>query len=46
MIYFKGVICTPHLKKTELRLIHKYLVLASDGLWDVMNDKVMNVIII
>jgi serine/threonine protein phosphatase PrpC len=35
-----GVICTPNVIRTELRLTHRWLVIASDGLWDTMTDKV------
>ena len=38
-VYFnitKGVIVEPYVKKIELRMIHKYLILATDGLWDVV----------
>jgi serine/threonine protein phosphatase PrpC len=34
-----GVIVTPHVTKTELRVIHKFIVVATDGLWDVVSDK-------
>ncbi|EGR31339.1 protein phosphatase 2c, putative [Ichthyophthirius multifiliis] len=34
-----GVICLPDCNRIELRIIHKYLVLASDGLWDVVQPK-------
>lgn len=30
----------PHIEKVELRLIDKYLVVATDGLWDVCSDQV------
>ena len=29
-----GLIVKPEVKKVEIRLSHKYLVVASDGLWD------------
>ncbi|KAL4445573.1 hypothetical protein ABPG74_006124 [Tetrahymena malaccensis] len=34
-----GVIAQPDITRMELRLIHKYLVVASDGLWDVVIPK-------
>jgi serine/threonine protein phosphatase PrpC len=30
----------PTIKKTELRMINKYLIVASDGVWDVIQDEV------
>ena len=30
----------PFIKKIELRKIHKYIVVASDGVWDVIKDTV------
>jgi serine/threonine protein phosphatase PrpC len=33
-----GVIPTPHVKKYALRPSDGYLVIASDGLWDIMSD--------
>lgn len=35
-----GVICTPFIQRIELRVIHKWLVVASDGLWDVIDENV------
>lgn len=35
----QGLICTPFINTIELRLIHKYLILASDGVWDVIKDE-------
>lgn len=35
-----GVIATPEVLRMELRVIHKYIVIASDGLWDVVSPKV------
>lgn len=32
----KGLITVPSVKKFDLRLCHKWLILASDGLWDVL----------
>lgn len=29
-----GLTAVPEIKKMELRMTHKYLVMASDGLWD------------
>ncbi|KAL4461194.1 hypothetical protein ABPG72_011759 [Tetrahymena utriculariae] len=34
-----GVIAQPDVTRIELRMIHKYLVVASDGLWDVVIPK-------
>ncbi|CAD8090271.1 unnamed protein product [Paramecium primaurelia] len=34
-----GLICTPDQVKVELRLSHKWVVVASDGLWDVVNEQ-------
>ena len=39
-----GVICDPYISKTEIRLIHKYIVIATDGLWDVVTEKVINIL--
>ncbi len=33
-----GVCAQPYISKTEIRLIHKYLIVASDGLWDVFDE--------
>jgi protein phosphatase PTC1 len=33
-----GVICTPHINKHVLTENDRYIVIASDGLWDVVND--------
>ena len=33
-----GVICTPHINKIEIDSNDKYIIIASDGVWDVMND--------
>jgi len=33
-----GVICTPHVNKHMLTENDRYIVIASDGLWDVVND--------
>jgi len=35
----KGVSAVPYIERIELRLIDKYLVVATDGLWDVMEDQ-------
>ena len=32
------VICNPHITKNEIDIDDKYIVLASDGVWDVMNE--------
>ena len=34
-----GLIAKPEVKKVEIRLSHRYLVLASDGLWDFVDIK-------
>jgi len=36
-----GVTAIPDIMKIDLRVIHKYLVIASDGLWDVVLPKVI-----
>lgn len=33
-----GVICSPHVTKIEINDKCKYIVLASDGIWDVLDD--------
>ena len=33
-----GVICTPHIKKIDIDDKCKYVILASDGIWDVLDD--------
>ena len=33
-----GVICTPHIYKVELNLEDKYIIIASDGVWDALNE--------
>lgn len=38
----QGVIANPFINKLELRLIHKWIIVASDGLWDVMTENVNN----
>ena len=30
----------PYIERTELRVIDKFLVVATDGLWDVIDDQV------
>lgn len=35
----KGVIAKPFIKKHQLRSTDKYLVIASDGVWDSMEDQ-------
>lgn len=35
-----GVIATPDVISVDLRIIHKYLIVATDGLWDVITPKV------
>jgi len=32
----------PYIERIELRVIDKYLVIASDGLWDVVSDHVIH----
>ncbi|CAK70806.1 unnamed protein product (macronuclear) [Paramecium tetraurelia] len=34
-----GLTCTPDQVRVELRLSHKWVVVASDGLWDVVNEQ-------
>ena len=33
-----GVICSPHITKLEINDKFKYIILASDGVWDVLDD--------
>ena len=33
-----GVICLPHITKIEINDKCKYVILASDGIWDVLDD--------
>ena len=33
-----GVISSPHITKIEINSDHKYVIMASDGVWDVMDD--------
>ena len=33
-----GVICNPHITKNEIDIDDKYIVIASDGVWDVMDE--------
>jgi len=33
-----GVICKPHIVRTELNMGDKYIILASDGVWDALDD--------
>jgi len=35
----KGVTAMPYIERTELRVIDKFLVVATDGLWDVIDDQ-------
>jgi len=35
----KGVICNPYIEKIEVRVIDKFLVMGSDGLWDTVDDQ-------
>ena len=34
-----GVICEPHITKVNIEKDDKYLIIASDGVWDVMEDE-------
>ena len=39
-----GVICIPHIEKYEINYDDKYVIIASDGVWDVLNeDDVFNI---
>lgn len=40
-----GVISKPDIKKVPLRLHHRYVVIASDGLWDYVPIKTIQKII-
>ncbi len=40
-----GLISAPEIRKIELRLSHKYLLVASDGLWDFVSLKVIHKIL-
>ena len=33
-----GVICTPHVTKIDINDKYKYIIMASDGIWDVLDD--------
>ena len=33
-----GVICNPHISKNEIDIDDKYIIIASDGVWDVMDE--------
>ena len=33
-----GVICSPHITKIEINDKCKYVIMASDGVWDVLDD--------
>ena len=33
-----GLICTPHIVKHTVKPFDKYLVIASDGIWDELSD--------
>ncbi len=39
-LFYKGVSIVPTVNKTELRIKHGNIVVASDGIWDVINDSV------
>jgi serine/threonine protein phosphatase PrpC len=34
-----GLIARPEVKKVEIRLSHRFVIVASDGLWDFVNPK-------
>jgi serine/threonine protein phosphatase PrpC len=34
-----GVICNPHISRNEINSEDKFIVIASDGVWDVINDE-------
>jgi serine/threonine protein phosphatase PrpC len=34
-----GLIARPEVKKVEIRLNHRFVIVASDGLWDFVNPK-------
>ena len=36
-----GLTAKPQVKKVEIRLNHRYVVVASDGLWDYVNAKIV-----
>lgn len=36
-----GLTAAPEVKKMEIRLSHKYIVVGSDGLWDFIDIKVV-----
>lgn len=37
-----GLTAAPEIKKMEIRLSHKYVVVGSDGLWDFVDVKVVH----
>ena len=40
-----GLIVKPQVRKLEIRLSHKYLIIASDGLWDFVKIKAIQKIL-
>lgn len=40
-----GLIAKPDVKKLEIRLNHRFLLVASDGLWDFVNTKTIQKIL-
>lgn len=40
-----GLIVKPEVKKLQIRLSHRFLVIASDGLWDFINIKTVQKIL-
>lgn len=40
-----GLIVKPEVKKLQIRLSHRFLVVASDGLWDFINIKTVQKIL-
>ena len=36
-----GLTCSPFVNKIELRLIHKFVIVGTDGVWDVIKDEVI-----
>jgi serine/threonine protein phosphatase PrpC len=42
----QGLVCTPFVTRIELRVIHKWLIVASDGLWDVISPNVIIILIL
>lgn len=40
-----GLVVKPEVKKVEIRLSHRFVVVASDGLWDFVNAKTVQKIL-